>query len=461
MITDLIDYLKNKKILILGFGREGQSTYKFIRKHLPDTFLFIADQKKDFDKQHKFLLKDYNIQIISGDNYLDDLENYDIIIKSPGISFKNIDTNKFIDKITSELELFLEFSNIYTIGITGTKGKSTTSSLIYKVLSNQNINTMLLGNIGVPIFDYIDTFTEDMTLVLELSSHQLEFIKKSPNISILLNIFEEHLDHYNSLEDYIEAKLNIFKFQKNSDHFIYNINNALLTNALKKHSICSNIHEVSCIDDAYSNITSNSFYIKDDKIYFKNTVLYDCTNKRKLLGNHNLNNIMFVLSVSEILNLNLNKTIETINHFKPLPHRLEYVGKFHNIKYYNDAIATIPEATINSINTLKDVNTLIIGGMDRGINFSKFIKFLNTGIVENIICMPYTGHIIGKELTNPNITVNFVQDLEEAVNVAKKITRVNRICLLSPASASYGFFTNFMEKGNMFKKLVKLNKEIY
>ena len=162
MIQDLINFFENKKILILGFGREGQSTYKLIRKYLPEQELYIADLKENFEQGYDFLKEEKYAKYISGENYLDNLEEYDIIMKSPGISFVGIDTVKLDGKIKSELELLLEFFDVYTIGITGTKGKSTTSSLIYKVLKDQDVDTMLLGNIGVPVFDFIDDIEKDI-----------------------------------------------------------------------------------------------------------------------------------------------------------------------------------------------------------------------------------------------------------------------------------------------------------
>ena len=388
MVNNLIEYLQDKKILILGFGAEGQSTYKFIRKHLKDKLLYIADKNENFNEKFEMLSEDTNLQIISGENYLANLNDYDIIMKSPGISFRNIVNPTFIRKVKSQLELLLEFFDVYTIGVTGTKGKSTTSSLIYQILKEQNVDTLLLGNIGIPVFDYLDVIKENMTLVLEMSSHQLQYMEKSPNIYILLNIYEEHLDHYKSLTDYIEAKLNIFKYQKETDHFIYNIDNKLLNNGLKKHNVNSNKYEIS-----FENRPSNSLnktYFKDGYVYKNNKKLYNSSNTRKLLGTHNLSNIMFALTVSEILKLNLEKTINTINNFEPLPHRMEFVGKFDDVLYYNDSIATIPESTISTIEALKNVNTLLIGGMDRGIDYEPFIQYLNDKKIENIICMPTT-----------------------------------------------------------------------
>lgn len=452
MINKLVEYLTNKKIAILGFGMEGVSTYKFIRKYLKEQKLYIIDKNEAVFEKNSFVSQDENIELISGDNYLDNLDNYDIIMKTPGISFATIDVTSFEDKIKSQVELLLEFTNATTIGITGTKGKSTTSSLIYKVISDQGKSSMLLGNIGIPVFDFIDEINDDTILVLELSSHQLEFVKVSPKISILLNIFEEHLDHYKSFQGYIDAKLNIFKFQKKEDYFLYNPDNLLLCQNVANSTLNSNVIEVS-----YENKVSNKkdAIVKQGNYIMQNgEKLYDCRDERKLLGNHNLNNVMFALGVSQILGLDIKQTIESINTFEPLPHRMEFVGKFKDILYYNDSIATIPQSAINTIITLKNVSSLIIGGMDRKIDYTEFIKFLNKSCIENIICLPTTGHNIADKIDNVAINVYKVENMEEAVKIAKEKTEKGKICVLSPAAASYGFYKNFQERGNEFKKLV-------
>lgn len=444
MISDLINYFQNKKILILGFGREGQSTYKLIRKYIKEQTLYIADRKENFEKDYEFLSQDKNIKCISGESYLENLEGYDLIMKSPGISFVGLDTSKFYNNIKSQLELLLEFFDMFTIGITGTKGKSTTSSLIYKVLKEQNVKSMLLGNIGVPVFDYIDTIPDDTTLILEMSSHQLEYMKLSPNISILLNIYPEHLDHYESFEKYAEAKCNIFKYQKKSDYFIYNSDDETINKFLKDEE--AKKYKVSLKGNG-------DIYLKGENIYFKDKEIYKTNTPRNLLGEYNLNNIMFVLAVSEILKLDISKTIKSISDFKTLEHRLEFVGEYNGILYYDNSIATIPKATIEAVKALKNVDTLIIGGMDRGLDYTDFVKFLNESDISNIICMPKTGHDIAKKLKDGKAYV--VNTLDEAVEIAKKHTTKGRVCLLSPAAASYGFFKNFEEKGNIYKELVR------
>lgn len=444
MIKNLIDYLSDKNINILGFGREGQSTYKLIRKYLPNKIITISDLKENFQDNFDFLQNDKNLNLISGEKYLDNLERFDIIIKSPGISFAKIDITQFKDKISSQMELFLQFFDNYTIGITGTKGKSTTSSLIYTILKDQNKDVLLLGNIGKPIFDYINEISNTTILILEMSAHQLEFMKYSPNISILLNLFEEHLDHYKSYEDYIAAKCNIYKYQHENDYFLYSLDNETLKEHVKNPK--SKTYTISINEKA-------DIYLQNDDVIFNNKKIYDRNQKRNLVGDYNLSNIMFTLVVSEILKLDLNKSINSINNFKTLKHRLEFVGNVDGINYYDNSIATVPMATIEAIKALKNVDTLIIGGMDRGIDYTDFIKYLDSSDISNIVCMPKTGHDIAKKLKNKKTFI--VNTLEEAVDISKKVTGKNMSCLLSPAAASYGFFKNFEEKGDLFQKLVK------
>lgn len=445
MYRKIIEKLRDKNIAILGFGREGKSTYNFIRKYLNEQKLTILDKEK-------IILDDPYTKIITGNNYLESLEDYDLIIKTPGISLKNIDYQCFESKLTSELELILEVFSKNIIGITGTKGKSTTSSLMYQVLKDQGYDTYLLGNIGNPIFDEIENFTPNTILVIEMSSHQLEFVHKSPHIAAILNLYQDHLDHAGSLEHYHNNKMNIFKYQKVGDYSLYFDDDSCLTAKMTNFSSPSIKYNIRFDNEKKS---STAVWIKNKKIYLGDKLLYE-DKERNLLGDHNLKNIMFIVTIAEILNLDLEKTAETISNFKGLKYRMEYIGKYAGISYYNDTIATIPAATINAIKTIGNVNTLIFGGMDRKIDYQDFIKFLKESIIENLICMPSTGTTIGKVLekeTSKNIF--YVTTLEEAHDIAKKVTKKEMSCLLSPAASSYEYFKNFEEKGKKFEEIVK------
>lgn len=449
MLKELLAYLKDKKIVILGFGMEGESSYRFLRANFPEKQLFIADRNINLLDKKIDLMEDANLEVSLGENYLNGIEEYDLILKAPGISLKDVDISKFQNKITSQLELFLEFFDICSIGITGTKGKSTTSSLMYKILIDQKKEAYLLGNIGEPIFNDIENFTENTIAVIELSSHALEYVKRSTKIGIILDIYEEHLDHYKSLEKYIEAKFNLAKYQTSEDYLIYNFDNQFMNDYNFKFK--ENDYAVSL--ETVPN-TKNKVFLRDNFIYCNEEIYMDINEEMNLKGMHNINNIMFILGVCQILNLDIKKVVNSIKEFKPLEHRMEFVANINGVDYYNDSIATIPESTIDAINAIKNVNTIIVGGKDRGVNLAELIDFLKTSGIENIICLPKTGEYIKEGLESSNKKVYFTNELEEAVNISKKVTKKNTVCLLSPAASSYGYFKNFEERGRLFKKYV-------
>lgn len=441
----IIEKLKDKNIAILGFGREGKSTYNFIRKHLPEKHLTIIDKAN-------ITCDDLYVDLVIGDDYLNDLGKYDLIIKTPGISLKDIDYSDFKDSITSQLELLLEVDRENIIGITGTKGKSTTSTLMYEVLRGQRDNVYLLGNIGIPVLDKIEEYTDSSLLVIEMSSHQLEFIKHSPHIAAILNLFQDHLDHAGSLEHYHNNKMNIFKYQTSDDFAIYSDDNVYLNNKMKEFAIKSNKYNVRFDMD---NVFGNSVRTDGKHIYINGEDVYT-DGERKLIGDHNLKNIMFVLTISKILGLDLDKARNVILNFVGLKYRMEYLGIYHDIKYYSDTIATIPDATMNAVKAIKDVDTLIFGGLDRGIDYTGFIEFLKNSSINNLICMPSTGTKIGHVLEKEsNKNIKYADTLEEANELAILYTKKGMSCLLSPSAASYEYFKNFEEKGDAFEKVVK------
>lgn len=450
MFTKIIDEIRNQKILILGFGTEGKETYNFIRKYLPNQKITIADINTNLIENNSFLINDKNVSFKLGTDYLNNLDEFNMIIKSPGVCIKDIDINK--NNLTSQVELFLKYFKKNTIGITGTKGKSTTSSLIYKALIDQGYNVRLLGNIGTSVFDNIEEIEDETIIVLELSSDQLTFVNNSPHISIWLNVFEEHLDHYNSYQDYISAKGNIHKYQNNNDYFIYNIDNQDLLN---------NIGDVNCNTYKFSLLNSgdgdNYIYLDNGYLYINSNgdkiKLFDVNEPRNLLGLHNLNNIMALFAISFILNLDREKIVESIKTYVTLPHRLENIGIYNDVEYIDDSISTIPESCIGAIETINNIDTIIIGGKDRGISYKKLIDYMNTRKDLNIICMPDTGYAIADAIDSDKCYK--VNNLEEAVRFAIKVTKKGKACVLSPAASSYGFFKNYIERGNEFKRLVK------
>ncbi len=426
MKDKIIQFLEGQKILILGYGREGQSAHQFLIDHTKNTIVGVADLQE--------VTPLVEVPTYFGPEYLEAVKDYDIVIKSPGIIIKDLLEDREKEKITSLTDLFLRFCDNPIIGITGTKGKSTTASLIHHILTSVGQDNLLIGNIGRPCFEVLDEIHPETIIVYELSSHQLEFVKQSPKIAILLNIYEEHLDHYLSMDDYVQCKKNIYRYQTKEDYLIYG--------DVKKYL---SPEEISQIPSTTIDLNHNDLGIDPDQI------------KTKLIGDHNKKNIMTALLATRLVGVEPTKALETIENFTALPHRLEYVGKFKDIDFYNDSIATAQEAVICAIESLKNVNTIIIGGMDRGIDYTILIQYLNQSDIENIILLPDTNVRINALLNHEKSTkhIVMVHDLEEAVQQSFECTKKNTTCLLSPAAASYGFYRNFEERGDHFKKLVK------
>ncbi len=452
MIEKILNILnKYENILILGFGREWKTSYNFIKKHLPNKHLTVLDENQIWE------IDDKNTEILIEKITIERLRQFDLIVKTPWISFKWMDTEWL--NITSQLELLLEVNRENVIWITGTKWKSTTTTLLYQVIKDQKENTFLLWNIWVPIFEQIENFDENSTLVIECSSHQLQYIKTSPHIAILLNLYPEHLDHYNNLQEYYDSKLNIFKHQNDNDF-------AIIDEQVTSVSPLFKGDTGKAGEDFYFGKTITiwkDIFIQWDFVMLKTLEglepstsslrpLYNINEKRNLLWEHNLRNIMNVFVVCEILWLDREKAKKVISEFQPLEHRMELVWTFDWITYYNDSIATIPESTINSLKSISNVNTVIIWWMDRWIPYNKLIDFLNNSNIQNIICLPNTWHKIMPELSWNTYKAD---DLAHAVQIAKQVTQKGQVCLLSPAATSYWFFKNFEERGRMFKELVK------
>lgn len=438
MLERLRRFFEGKKIVILGFGREGRSSYELIHRLLPEQEMVIADQRA-------VEVDDECVEVVSGEGYLDGLEQYDVIMKSPGISLKDVDVSEFEEKITSQLELLLEFFPGRTIGVTGTKGKSTTSSLVYEVLRGQGVRSLLLGNIGTPAFEHVGEIESDMTLVLEMSSHQLEFMRRSPNIALLLNIYPEHLDHYRSFEAYAEAKCNIFQWQDEEDVLLYGADEEMVQRKVRECGGAGRDIGVGFERGAVRKV--------GDFVEFESERVYDCRDERQLVGDYNLLNIMFALGVAEVLGLDMAKAAESVNGFRGLRHRVEFVGEVNGVKYYDNAIGTVPQATMTAMKALGDVDTVIVGGMDRGLDYGELCEFLRNDAVRNVICMPETGYVIAMGVGSEKAVM--AETMEEAVEVARVRTAKGKSCLLSPAAASYGRFKNFEEKGDLYQKLVR------
>ena len=430
MFEKLYEFFKDKRVLILGLGREGRSTLDILRKipctiGISDKNLVVTDDIKAYE-------------LYSGDSYLDCLGKFDIIMKSPGIALFNDVSAEIKGRITSQTDLLLKYCSNTIIGITGTKGKSTTSSLTYHILKNCGRDTLLIGNIGVPPLERIGDFKKDTVIVCEMSCHQLEYVSASPDISVLLNVFEEHLDHYVDFSAYKAAKENIYKYHTAQNTLI--INKELINPDIPSEIITASLTDKADICLSEETLTAGSTEIPIKAI------------KTKLIGRHNLYNIGIAVFIAEKLGCRTDDILKAVESFNGLTHRLENIGTFNGVQYINDSISTCPSTAIAAVRAFDKTDTLIIGGMDRGIDYRELTDFINASDIENIILLPDSGFRIYDDLDSSKRRIIKASDLKEAVKTAKEITKIR--CILSPAAASYGFYKNFEERGEHFRQLV-------
>lgn len=429
MLPPVIEFLKDKSVLILGFGREGKSTYNYIRKYLPEKILGIGDgreQKTD----------DAFVEYYCGEEYLSHIGKFDVVMKSPGISFVNVDIPDGT-YVTCQTDLFMKYAPCTKIGVTGSKGKTTTSTLTYKMLCAGGVKCELMGNMGLPVLDYIEEMTEDKIAVIELSSHQLEFTASSPDVAILTNIYEEHLEHYKGgMTGYVNAKLNIVRHQNENNTFIYN-----------------GTQELEPYLDL-NEIKSNAVAVKKD------ADLPFAIENIHLAGEHNRHDVLYAFTAASKFGVTAEQAKKAIDDFEGIEHRMENVGKYNGITFYNDCIATIPHAVMCAVNAIK-ADTLIIGGKDRGIDYADFAVDLENSGLSVIIGTKTTGHKIIDMMTENGANKMLIkaENLEEAVKFAYERTKIDGICILSPAASSYNEYKNFEEKGRHYKSLVKIYGE--
>lgn len=340
------------------------------------------------------------------------------------------------------------------VGVTGSDGKTTTTSLIYSILKEAGYNTYLGGNIGTPLFTKISEIKPDDIVVLELSSFQLMGMKVSPHIGVITNITPNHLNIHKDYQEYIDAKKNIFKYQKENDIIILNYDNAITRECAKE--ALGKVVYFSGKNKLEDGLIVDDKIIKECKDGIRKHLLD--TQEVLLRGEHNYENIATALAATRTL-VDTDIAIKAIKKFKPVEHRLEFVREINKVKWYNDSVSSSPTRTIAGLKSFDEEIVLIAGGYDKNLDYTPIAK----PIIDNVKALILMGQTSGKifeavkeelEKQNKKLKIYMCNSLEETVNLAKKVSKPNQIVLFSPASASFDMFKNFADRGIQFKNLV-------
>ena len=452
---------KNKKIAILGYGREGKSLRHFLSGEGIEATILDRDENLVIDtsvirsltstisQAGESARREGEARSVStlGVQYLGNLDNFDLVFRSPGVprlTPELLAAEKKGVEISSATKLFFDLCPCPIVGVTGTKGKGTTASLIYEILKKQfqisndklqkkiksqilNKKVYLGGNIGNPVIDFLPKLKPEALVILELSSFQLQDLRKSPHIAVVLDIFVDHLDHHKTKEEYQTAKESIVKYQNEEDLAV-----------LYKNS------------DSVKKISKN---IKAKTIWFTK---YE--GKIKLLGEHNLINAEAARVTASLLGVRDSVSKAVIEKFKGLPHRLEFVKNVNGVTYYNDSQSTISETAIAAIDSFQKPKILILGGSEKGLEYAGLARKIVNSDVKAVILVGEAGKRIEKELKNQKYKGSIKSNLKtmkEMVENAAEAAESGDVVLLSPAAASFGTFKSYEDRGDQFKAVVK------
>jgi UDP-N-acetylmuramoyl-L-alanine---L-glutamate ligase len=418
--------LKGKRVAILGFGREGKSVANALKRLGIVCDITVRDSSPD--------ARTDGLLLISGPKYLEGLEAYDVVVKSPGIpphpAIANVGP-----KLTTATNLFfdsVEDSGASIVGISGSKGKSTTTSLIHAMLLAGGKDAHLVGNIGVPALDHLEKAKKGAIFVHELSSYQLMDMRASPRIAVVTAFFPEHLDYHGSLSSYLDAKKNLTRFQTSDDCVFF---------SKESHGAAEIAKEGSGRKIPYG--------AEDAAVELAKT---------KLIGHHNEVNLGGATLCATYLGVSKKDCAKAAKAFIPLRHRLEPVGTHHGIDWVDDAISTTPESAVAALDALGDkVATMILGWQDRGYDFTRLAERIKDSELRAAIFFPGSGRRIEEALKAADARIEYAhaESMEEAVEKAIRLTPRGKTCLLSTASPSYGMFRNFEEKGEVFQRCVR------
>lgn len=450
--------IKNKHVAIVGLGISNTPLINFLLKLGCKITLF---DKKNIDEFTDNEIKNFNslnIKFIFGKNYLNYIKNFDYIFKTPSIrpdiyEFEEAKKNGCI--ITSEIEELLKYCPSKIYGVTGSDGKTTTTTILYNLFKMSNYKTWLGGNIGIPLFDKIEEMDYDHKIILEISSFQLMNITISPDVSIITNISPNHLDYHKDMNEYIECKKNVFKFQNEDNNII--LNDDCETTKNFEEEIISKIRKFSLKENPSYKVIQNGAYVKNNELYVLNQRLFS-KNDMKIKGDHNLSNFAAAI-LATIPEVSSSIIKDFAKNFSGVKHRNEFVDTINGVHFYNDSIASTPTRTLATLSCFDEKVILICGGYDKNISYTPLINGANK--IKKLYLIGATKQKIYNVFKkyDSDIEIILFDNFKDLVFHAYKNSRENDIILLSPASASFDMFKDFNERGNTFKNIVKLIKD--
>ena len=438
---------ENKKIFILGMARSGYESAKVLAKNGCD--VLVTDMKEQKEEHVKELLGlGVKIEITNEPVIFLD-ETFDYVVKNPGVKLDHpicLKAKELGIKIVSEVDVAYSFmKNVQIIGITGSNGKTTTTTLIYEFLKEHNADVYLGGNIGYPVCSLVEKVKDNSILVLEIAGHQLHdcHIFKT-NVSVMTNLEEVHIDHFGTFDFYKENKAKIFNHHTDEDLAIYNIGNKDVVEKVK--NIKSTKISFSALDDVNSDL-----YLKDNAIYYNNEKIID-TKDIMIQGNHNYENIMCAIAATRKYGVTNNEIYNVLNRFGGVEHRIEFVKNVNGVEFYNDSKATNVKSTQIALNAFDKPTILILGGLDRGHSFDELENYLkNTKL---IVCYGETKNRIKEFADRINIKCIVKDNLIESTLECYNNSESGDVILLSPACASWDQYKCFEDRGNEFKNVV-------
>lgn len=450
-------FLKGKKVAIIGLGVSNLPLLKYMYYQKADVTVFDQKEEEKIEKKNIDEVKKYNFKMSLGKDCMKNLNGFDIIFRSPSFLPTRPELVKEKNRgaiVTSEIEMLMKLTPSKIIGVTGSDGKTTTTSLIYSILKEAGYNTYLGGNIGIPLFTKVEEMKPEDIVVLELSSFQLMGMEVSPNIGVITNITPNHLNIHKDYNEYIEAKKTIFKHQNENDVIVLNYDNEITRECAKEAN--SKVIFFSGKEKLENGFIVDGNTIKECEDGIRKHILD--TKDVQLRGEHNYENIATALAATKDL-VSTEIAVKAIKKFKAVEHRLEFVREIDGCRWYNDSVSSSPTRTIAGLKSFDEDIVLIAGGYDKNLDYTPIAKPILDKVKTLILLGQTSGKIfdaVKKEEENQGkkIKIYMCDNLKDAVNLAKKSAVKGQVVLFSPASASFDMFKNFAERGKIFKKLV-------